>query len=170
MKNSLLLPAVTALILVTNSGYSHAQILGGGGLIGGGVGSTLQNLRNRVTNRDPSVQYNPSVLRPGTPRNQVLYLMGQPNGTQYQNGVQQDVYAFYPDGTKYVDPQINAGTIAAAVFTGGMSLAVKAGRTVIQQNQLTLYLVSYDANGYIQNVQVIPPNIGSEPSGSVPPQ
>jgi hypothetical protein len=67
-------------------------------------------------------------------------------------------------------PQINAGTIAAAVFTGGMSLAVKAGRTVIQENQLTLYLVSYNGNGYIQNVQVIPPNIGSEPSGSVPPQ
>jgi hypothetical protein len=126
--------------------------------LGTGFGSILQNLRNRVSNRDPSVHYNPSVLRPGTPRNQVLYLMGQRNGTPYQNGAQQDVYAFYPDGTKYIDPQINAGTIAAAVFTGGMSLAVKAGRTVIQDNQLTLYLVSYNGNGYIQNVQVIPPS------------
>ena len=35
-----------------------------------------------------------------------------------------------------------AGTVAAAVFTSGISLAVKAGRTVIQQNQLTVYQVT----------------------------
>jgi hypothetical protein len=51
------------------------------------------------------------------------------------------------------------------VFTSGISLAVKAGRTVIQQNQLTLYQVTYDSNGDVQSVNVIPPNIGSEPNG-----
>jgi hypothetical protein len=44
-----------------------------------------------------------------------------------------------------------------------MSLAVKAAKNTIQQNQLTLYDVLYDANQDIQSVKVIPPNIGSEP-------
>jgi hypothetical protein len=82
--------------------------------------------------------------------------------------MQDEVYAFFPDGSKYVDPQITAGTIAAAVFTSGMSLAAKAAKNTIQQNQLTLYRVHYDANQYIQSVQVIPPSIGSEP-GAPPP-
>jgi hypothetical protein len=119
-----------------------------------------------MANKDPSIQYNPSVLRPGTPRSQVLYLFGEPNGTQTQNGLQEDVYAFFSDGSKYVDPQITAGTIAAAVFTGGMSLAVKAARNTIQQSQLTLYRVRYAANQKIENVKVIPPHVGSEPGAS----
>ena len=70
------------------------------------------------------------------------------------------------NGDKYVDPQITAGTVAAAVFTSGISLALKAGRTVIQHNQLTLYQVTYDQYGDVQSVRVIPPNIGSEPTGA----
>jgi outer membrane protein assembly factor BamE (lipoprotein component of BamABCDE complex) len=174
MKRIALLTALTALVLIAVFGGIRAQEgpLGGGLLGGGGLGSRLQTLRNRMTDKDPSIQYNPSVLRPGTSRSQVLDLMGEPNGTQTVNGVQQDVYAFFPDGSKYVDPQITAGTIAAAVFTGGMSLAVKAAKNTIQQNQLTLYDVHYDANQDIQSVRVIPPNIGSEPAGSAtaPPQ
>jgi outer membrane protein assembly factor BamE (lipoprotein component of BamABCDE complex) len=168
MKRIPLITVMTAAVLALCLGGAEAQ-LGGGLLGGGGFGSRLETLRNRMTNKDPSIQYNPSVLRPGTPRSQVLDLMGQPNGAQVQNGVQQDVYAFFPDGSKYVDPQITAGTIAAAVFTGGMSLAVKAAKNTIQQNQLTLYDVTYDANDNIQSVQVIPPNIGSEPASSTAP-
>jgi hypothetical protein len=164
MKKLLLLSGLALALLLAVPNQSRAQL--GGGLLGGGtVGGTLQNLRNRMTNRNPSIQYDPSVLTPGTPRDEVLAVFGNPNGSQNVNGVQQDVFAFYPNGDKYVDPQITAGTVAAAVFTSGISLAVKAGRTVIQQNQLTLYQVTYDSNGDVQSVNVIPPNIGSEPNG-----
>jgi hypothetical protein len=57
----------------------------------------------------------------------VVAAFGQPNGTQTMNGAQDDIYAFFPDGSKYMDTQITAGTIAAAVFTSGMSLACKGG-------------------------------------------
>lgn len=106
------------------------------------------------------------MLTPGTPRDEVLAVFGNPNGSQNINGVQEDLFAFYPNGDKYVDPQITAGTIAAAVFTGGISLAVKAGRNVIEQNQLTIYRVTYDPYGNVQSVKVIPPNMGSEPKGA----
>jgi hypothetical protein len=156
------LAGLTLAVTLGNPCAQEGRILGGG-LFGGEIGSRLENLRNQITNKDPSIQYNPSVLRPGTPRRQVVYLLGPPNGTQMQNGMEEDIYAFFPDGSKYVDPQITAGTIAAAVFSSGMSLAVKAAKNTIQQNQLTLYDVLYDANQDIQSVKVIPPNIGSEP-------
>lgn len=164
MKKSFLPAAVAALAIAAIAGYAQAQTgpAPAGGLLGG-LDSRLQNLRNRVTNKDPSIQYNPSVLTPGTPRSQVVAAFGQPNGTQTVNGAQDDIYAFFPDGSKYVDPQITAGTIAAAVFTSGMSLAAKAAKNTIQQNQLTLYRVHYDAYQDIQSVRVIPPNIGSQP-------
>jgi hypothetical protein len=158
---------LAGIAVVITCGTASPQL--GGGLLGGGLGSRLEHLRNRMTDKDPSIKYDPSVLRPGTPRSQVLQLMGAPNGTQTVNGVEQDVYAFFPDGSKYVDPQITAGTIAAAVFTAGMSLAVKAAKNTIQQNQLTLYDVSYDANQNIESVRVIPPNFGSEPSPAASP-
>lgn len=158
---------LAAVILMFSAGQGRAQESPmGGGLFGGRIGSRLQHMRNRMSNKDPSIQYDPSVFRTGTPRSQVMNLMGEPNGTQMVGGVEEDVYAFFPDGSKYVDPQVTAGTIAAAVFTAGMSLAVKAARNTIQQNQLTLYDVRYDSNQNIQSVRVIPPKIGSEPSGA----
>ncbi len=165
MKKSFLPAVLAALAIAATAGYPQAQTgpPPGGGLLGGALGSRIENLRNRVTNKDPSIQYNPSILTPGTPRSQVVAAFGQPNGTQTVNGAQDDIYAFFPDGSKYVDPQITAGTIAAAVFTSGMSLAAKAAKNTIQQNQLTLYRVHYDANQNVQSVRVIPPNIGSEP-------
>ncbi len=165
MKRRLLLSVLALTLLIAFPDQSRAQL---GGLLGGGNGNgggLLQNLRNQMTNRNPSIQYNPSVLTPGTPRDEVLAVLGNPNGSQNVNGMQEDLFAFYPNGDKYVDPQITAGTIAAAVFTSGISLAVKAGRNVIEQNQLTIYRVAYDQYGDVQNVTVIPPNMGSEPGG-----
>jgi hypothetical protein len=172
MKGISLLLAFMALVIGVTLGNPRAQEgpMGGGGLLGGGLRNRLQNMREHMTDKNPNIQYNPAVLQPGTPRAQVESAFGNPNGTQSVNGVQEDVYAFFPDGSKYVDPQITAGTIAAAVFTGGMSLAVKAAKNTIQQNQLTLYDVRYDANQNVQSVKVIPPNIGSEPAGAATPQ
>jgi hypothetical protein len=165
------LAALVALILTLMPHCAGAQEGPlGGGLLGGGIRNRLAHMREHMTNKDPNIQYDPSVLKPGTPRRQVEAAFGKPNGTQNAGGVQEDVYAFFPDGSKYVDPQITAGTIAAAVFTGGMSLAVKAAKNTIQQNQLTLYDVRYDASESVQSVKVIPPNLGSEAGAAATPQ
>jgi hypothetical protein len=160
--------ALTIGALLAHGSLAQEGPLGGGGLLGGRVRNRLENMREHMTDKNPHIRYDPSVLTPGTSRSQVIAAFGQPNGTQNVGGVQEDVYAFFPDGSKYVDPQITAGTVAAAVFTGGMSLAVKAAKDTVQRNQLTLYDVRYDANQNIQSVKVIPPTIGSEPKGAVP--
>jgi hypothetical protein len=171
MNRTLLAAAVAALMLALTPHYPCAQEGPlGGGLLGGGIRNRLEHMREHMTDKNPNIRYNPAVLTPGTPRSQVEGAFGKPNGTQNVGGVQEDVYAFFPDGSKYVDPQITAGTIAAAVFTGGMSLAVKAAKNTIQQNQLTLYDVRYDANQNVQSVKVIPPNVGSEPKAAASPQ
>ncbi len=162
---ALIVTALTMMAIAPNVGAQEGP-LGGGGLLGGRIRGRLENMREHMTGKNPNIKYDPSVLAPGTPRSQVVAAFGDPNGTQNVAGVQEDVYAFFPDGSKYVDPQVTAGTIAAAVFTGGMSLAVKAAKDTIQRNQLTLYDVHYDANQEIQSVKTIPPTLGSEPSGT----
>jgi len=152
-----------AAMTLTFSFMAHAQILGGGGL-----GSRLDRLKQNMSSKDTSHPYNASVLTPGTPRSQVLAAFGQPDGTRTSKaGVPEDVYCFFPDGAKYIEPQVHAGTIAAAVFTGGISLATREARIEIQKNQLTVYHITYDAYGNIQTVKTIPPNLPvSEPSAS----
>jgi hypothetical protein len=164
----LIAAAITIMAMAPYGGAQEGP-LGGEGLLGGRIRGRLENLREHMTDKNPNIRYDPAVLAPGTPRSQVVAAFGQPNGTQNVDGAQEDVYAFFPDGAKYVDPQVTAGTIAAAVFTGGMSLAVKAAKTTIQRNQLTLYDVRYDANQNIERVKTIPPTMGSEPSGTPPP-
>jgi hypothetical protein len=167
-RNVLLLITIslTTALLISYSLRAQEGPLGGGGLLGGRVRNRLEGMREHMTDKNPNIKYDPSVLAVGNSRSQVEAAFGQPNGTQNAAGVQEDVYAFFPDGSKYVDPQVTAGTVAAAVFTGGMSLAVKAAKNTIQQNQLTLYDVRYDANQNVQSVKVIPPTIGSEPTGN----
>jgi hypothetical protein len=157
--------AIMMLALMTGPKSGRAQILGGGGL-----GSRLDRFKQNMSSKDTSHMYNASVMTPGTPRSQVIAAFGQPNGTQTsKTGAPEDVYCFFPDGAKYIEPQIHAGTIAAAVFTGGISLATREARIEVQKNQLTIYHIRYDAYGNIQSVKTIPPNLPvSEPS-AVPP-
>jgi hypothetical protein len=170
MRKLLAASVLATLMAVLMPRYALTQILQGGGVLGGRAGSRVDQMKEKMTGKDMSHQYNAAVLAVGTPRSQVQAAFGQPNGIQDVNGAQEDVYAFFPDGYKYVDPQVTAGTIAAAVFTGGMSLAARQARIIIQQNQLTLYEVRYDANQNIQSVKVIPPHIGSDPAGNSPTQ
>jgi hypothetical protein len=160
-----LMAAVVGAVMFISVGTAGAQILGGG------LGSRLDRFKQKMSSKDPSHPYNAAVLTPGTPRSQVIEAFGQPNGTQIaRNGQPEDVYAFFPDGSKYIEPQVHAGTIAAAVFTGGLSLATREARIEIQKNQLTVYHVTYDENGNIKSVKTIPPNLPvSEPSGAPSP-
>ena len=139
-------------------------------LLGGRLGSRLEGMRDRMSDKNSSIQYNPAVLQPGTSRQQVIAAFGQPNATQGEGTAREDVYAFYPDGSKFVDPSVSAGTIAAAVFTAGVSLAVRQAKITIKEHQITLYRVHYDSQDLVKSVKVVPPEMGSEPSANPSPQ
>ena len=138
-------------------------------LLGGRIGSRLEGMRQRMSDKDSSIQYNPAVLTPGTPRQQVVAAFGQPNATQGEGTSREDVYAFYPDGSKFVDPSVSAGTIAAAVFTAGMSLAVRQAKITIKEHQITLYRIHYDSQDLIKSVKVVPPDMGGTPAANATP-
>ena len=152
-----------AIALVAFSSTASAQLLGGG------IGSRLERMRDKMTDSNPSIQYNPSVLTVGTPRQQVVAAFGEPNATQGEGPSREDVWAFYPNGSKFVDPQVSAGTIAAAVFTAGMSLAVREAKIKIQEGRITLYRVRYDSNDNIASVTVVPPDMGGTPAPQASP-
>ena len=153
---------MTIAILATTSAVS-AQLLGGR------IGSRLENLRQKMSDKDSSIHYDPAVLQPGTPRQQVVATFGQPNATQGEGTAREDVYAFYPDGSKFVDPSVSAGTIAAAVFTAGVSLAVRQAKITIKEHQLTLYRVHYDSQDLVKSVKVVPPDVGGTPAANPTP-
>jgi hypothetical protein len=155
---------VCACVLLAFASSASAQLLGGG------IRQRLEGMRDRATLKDSEVHYDPSVLTVGNSRQQVVAAFGQPNATQGEGPSLEDVYAFYPDGSKFVDPQVTAGTIAAAVFTAGISLAARQAKIMIKEKQITCYRVHYDPNGNIQSVQIVPPEMGSEPAASPAPQ
>ncbi len=119
-----------------------------------------------VTMKDTSIHYDPSVMRPGVERSEVEQSFGEPNSSgSLRTGQTEDVYAFYPDGTKFVNPTVRPRNIALGVFTGGMSLAVRQLRLDQAESKLTLYHVIYDANGTVASVHIEPPAGGN---GAVP--
>jgi hypothetical protein len=119
-----------------------------------------------MTNKDESIRYDPSVLATGVARSDVVAKLGKPNASQGEGVAREDVWAFFPDGSKFKDPEITGATIAAAVFTRGMSLAVRKARTTVAEHQLTLYRVHYDDQYRVKTVQVVPPTYNSEPGSS----
>ena len=153
--------AAVALAVLFAPAFASAQLLRGGP-----IGGRLEQFKERMTNKDESVHYDPSVLTTGVARSDVVAKLGEPNASQGEGASREDVWAFYSDGTKFKDPEISGATIAAAVFTGGMSLAVRKARTTVQEQQLTLYRVRYDEQGRIKAVQVVPPTHGAEPAAS----
>ncbi len=121
-----------------------------------------------VTLKNTSVHYDPAVLAPGVARSEVHARLGDPNGTETgDNGAVEDVYAFYPDGAKFVNPTIRPRNIALGVFTGGASIAVRQLRLAHTEKKLTLYYVSYGPDDRIASVRVVPPNdSGVNPSSA----
>lgn len=115
-----------------------------------------------VTLKDSSVHYNPDVLKPGTLRTTVQAAFGDPNATQTNSGGQiEDVYAFNPDGTKFVDPTVRPRNIALAVFSMGASVAVRQARLALKERKLTIYTVAYTPDGRIESVHVQQPSSGA---------
>jgi hypothetical protein len=119
-------------------------------------------LGQSVTLKDSSIHYDPNVMKVGTPRNAVQAAFGEPNASQTTaSGQAEDVYAFNPDGTKFVDPTIRPRNIAMAVFSMGASVAVRQARLALQERKLTIYRVTYTPDGKIESVQVQQPGAGA---------
>jgi hypothetical protein len=153
--------AFAALAVLLSPTFASAQLLRGGP-----IGGRLERFKDRMSSEDKSIHYDPWVLAVGIARSDVVAKLGEPNASQGEGAAQEDVWAFFPDGSKFKDPEISGATIAAAIFTAGMSLAVRKARETVAEQQLTLYRVHYDDQGRIETVQVTPPTHGSEPSSS----
>jgi hypothetical protein len=134
-----------------------------------GPTATIQS----VTLKDTSVHYDPNILRPGVQRSTVQAKFGDPNDSATgQNGLVVDTYAFYPDGTKFVNPTVRPRNIALGFFTAGTSVVVRQLRLAQTEKKLTLYHITYGGDGAIISVKVEPPKDANSasPTGSpVPP-
>jgi hypothetical protein len=110
-------------------------------------------MQQSVTMKDSSIHYDPAVLAVGTAESQVRSAFGEPNASQYNAAGQlEEVYAFNPDGTKFVDPQVRPRNIALGIFTMGTSEAVRQARLQMTEKKLTLFHVTYGPNNMIKSV------------------
>jgi hypothetical protein len=115
---------------------------------------TLAGMTQSVTMKDSSIHYAPAVIKPGNTRDQVQAVFGDANASRTTDaGLIEDVYAFNPDGSKFVDPQVRPRNVALAFFTMGTSIAVRQARLHLAEGKLTLYHVLYGSDDKIQSVR-----------------
>lgn len=103
--------------------------------------------------KDSSVHEDPSLLKVGVSRDKIIAAFGTPNQISNEGGQEQDVYAFNPDGSKFVKPKTYASNIAAGVFTGGIATVVHQARIHRTEQQLTVYRLTYGPDETVQSVQ-----------------
>ena len=104
---------------------------------------------------DSSRHYDPNVLRVGASRSSVVAAYGEPNASRTtDNGLDEDVYAFNPDGTKFVNPQLRPRNFALGFFTMGASVAVRQARLGLKERKLTLFHVTYSPEATIKSITV----------------
>jgi hypothetical protein len=116
---------------------------------------SLSALQQSATLKDPSIRYDPAVLHVGAGRNAVEAAYGDPNESRTRdNGFMEDVYAFNPDGTKFVNPQVRARNVALGFLTLGASVGVRQARLYLQERKLTLFHVIYSPADRIESVTV----------------
>jgi hypothetical protein len=106
-----------------------------------------------ATMKDSSVHENPTLLQVGVSRDKIVSAFGPPNQITTENGQEEDVYEFNPDGSKFVKPKIYARNIAAGVFTGGIATVVHQARIHETEQKLTVYRLTYDPEGLVQSVK-----------------
>jgi hypothetical protein len=115
---------------------------------------TPTGFEQSFTMKDSSVHYDPTVLKAGVSRDQVAKVYGDPNSSRTTDaGVIEDVYAFNPDGTKFVNPTVRPRNIALGFLTMGTSVAVRQARLGLKENKLTLYHVLYSASDKVDSVK-----------------
>jgi hypothetical protein len=118
---------------------------------------TATGIEESITMRDAAIHYAPAAFAVGTPRERVHVAMGMPNATRTTDGgLIEDVYAFNPDGSKFVDPQLRARNVALGFFTMGASVAVRQARLTLAERKLTLVHVLYSAADTVAAVNLEP--------------
>jgi hypothetical protein len=112
-----------------------------------------------VTLKDTSIHYDPSVMRPGVARSEIEATFGPPNSIGHlENGEPEEVYAFYPNGTKFVNPTVRPGNVALGAFTGGVPVALRQLRLHQTESKLTLYHVVYGSDATVALVRIEAPS------------
>jgi len=106
-----------------------------------------------ATMRDSSVHEDPRLLKVGVSRNKIIAAFGTPNQISNEEGQEQDVYEFNPDGSKFVEPKTYARNIAAGVFTVGIATVVHQARIHHTEQQLTVYHLTYGPDETVQSVR-----------------
>jgi hypothetical protein len=105
------------------------------------------------TMKDSSIHYDASIMRPGATREQITSAFGEPNESgKTDAGLIEEVYAFNPDGTKFVNPSVRPRNVALGFLTMGTSLAVRQARLALTEKKLTLYHVVYSADNKVTSV------------------
>lgn len=118
---------------------------------------TEAGMVDSMTMKDTSVRYDPTLMAVGTARDRVHASLGRPNASRTTDGgLIEDVYAFNPDGSKFVDPQLRARNIALAFLTAGISVAVRQARLVLIERKLTLVHVFYGPTDIVDSVVLEP--------------
>jgi len=120
-----------------------------------------------ATMKDTSVHEDPNLLKVGVPRDRIIAAFGTPNQITNESGVEEDVYEFNADGSKFVKPKVYPRNIAAGVFTGGIATVVHQARIHETEQQLTVYHLTYGLDGAVQSVQK---ESRSQPRSDAPPQ
>ncbi|HKV56111.1 MAG TPA: hypothetical protein VJN94_15875, partial [Candidatus Binataceae bacterium] len=114
---------------------------------------TPTGFQQSFTLKNESIHYDPSVLQVGASRSAVEAVYGQANDTRTsEDGTTEEIYAFNPDGSKFVNPQVRARNIALGFFTAGASVAVRQARLALTERKLTLFHVIYTPDGTIKSV------------------
>jgi hypothetical protein len=80
-----------------------------------------------VTMRDEDVHFSPGAGDRYTARPRVRRLWA-PTRRARRTPARSDVYAFNPDGSKFVNPTVRPRNLALAFFTAGISVAVRHAR------------------------------------------
>ena len=106
-----------------------------------------------ATMKDTSVHEDPKLLKVGVSRAAIAQAFGPPNETSSAGGQPSDEYEFNPDGSKFVKPKVYARNIAAGVFTGGLATVAHQARIHHTEQQLTVYHLTYGANGLVDSVK-----------------
>jgi hypothetical protein len=115
---------------------------------------TPTGMLQSVTMRNSSIHYDPAVVKTGSSRSQIKTAFGEPNASgTTSRGQTEDVYAFDPDGTKFVNPQVRPRNLALGFFTRGMSVAARQARLNMTEKKLTLYYLLYTPNDVLESVR-----------------
>jgi len=98
--------------------------------------------------RDPSIRLDRGVLKPGVSRGQVEAALGAPDATlTLDNEETVALYAFFPDGSKFVNPGVGAGFFSHSASAAAESPSLEAVR-----RELAFYRIRYSLDGTVTAV------------------